>query len=48
MKVGLGVAITILAGGEFAEVAGSDGTDGVEEAEDDASCVYAVDLDIEL
>ncbi len=48
MDVGLGVAVAVLACRELAEVAGSDGADGVEKAEDDAAGGHAVDVDVEL
>ncbi len=48
VDVGLGVSVAVLACRELAEVAGSDGADGVEEAEDDAAGGHAVDLDVEL
>ena len=48
VDVGHGVAVAVLAGCELAEVAGGDGADGVEEAEDDAAGRDAVDLDVEL
>ena len=48
MDVGHGIAIAVLAGRELAEVAGGDGADGVEEAEDDAACGHAVNLNVKL
>ena len=48
MEIRLRVAVAVLARRELAEVAGGDGADGVEEAEDDAACGHAVNLNVEL
>lgn len=48
MEVRLRVAVAVLAGGELAEIAGSDGAHCVEEVKHDAARWAAVNLDVKL